>query len=1100
MTLAQDLTARYQAGLREQSEPLAEEFAAAAEALEPLLKPDELERWAEIGVALSTRSLRSWEAASEFFRASPAVAKLLSYERMEHWATIGGWLSDSSPTVAATYLRVTPEVIEQLPPDPETDPGITGEGMFDTMPSRTDVERWVRGGERLNHSNWKSVALAALYFEYSARLLEQLTLDHLHELVDIIDLLSERSYQLATSCLEDSPALFATLEYPDRRPFLDFAKSLTKSSWADTRLLFERGPQLLKHIHAGERADFLMLAASVVQSSGRQGFPRFMETASALRLVPVAEHGTLIALANRLARRSPAAAMAFLRSSPVVLARLTAEQIPQWVETGARILFEDENIDGAEAYFRLESVRAEQVLSGLSARVELSDIGALLRMYAKALTGAPIAIRSTEDIVDRGIGWVQESMATTEGTSIFLPPFVGSFQDQRENFQAYKVFTTHQTGRIEFGAFGFAFGLAGAHAPATLGAREEALPPRERPALTEMERFYDLFEARGMIAALFTIVEDTRVDATVGREYGGIRPHLKRLQSFEADRRPDIRQLGLRSALAENLLRASLGRRDLMRWPAEHNQVLVDAVRALMVVEERGATVQDSAEVAAALYDIAAALPNVQGSYPDDAWEQPDSAMFGASGQMPVGDGADTDTDGQRPNEEMDFETPDQPEFRGDFKPELVQLLSMLKMQTGASGGSGQQLSREQVMELLQKSTEIGLSEMAEGQVAASVGEFLDNLEKEAAASAKAQQQDDDGEGGDGGGSDEGGSNDVRNEITWTLYDEWDFRASDYRPRWCRVGERLGEEGTLDYYEETLKRHHGLVTETRRQFEMMRPESFRRIKRREDGEEIDLDRSIEFIVDRRAGVGPLAQVYWRRNKVERDVSVTFLMDMSASTDEEIEKHRPQERNSTADYQGDPRNYFQWLAARRAQYSPDPPKRIIDLEKESVVLIVEALEAIGDSYGIYGFSGYGRDNVEFHVIKDLDERFGDRVRKRIDKIQPVRSTRMGPAIRHTVAKMLAHDSKVKILILVSDGRPQDHGYGRDRTEKEYAVHDTHQALIEAKRAGIVPFLITVDKEGHDYMKQLCSDVGYEVVDDIEQLPRRLTSLYRVLAGG
>ena len=145
------------------------------------------------------------------------------------------------------------------------------------------------------------------------------------------------------------------------------------------------------------------------------------------------------------------------------------------------------------------------------------------------------------------------------------------------------------------------------------------------------------------------------------------------------------------------------------------------------------------------------------------------------------------------------------------------------------------------------------------------------------------------------------------------------------------------------------------------------------------------------------------------------------------------------------------------------------------------------------------SGYGRDNVEFHVIKDLDERFGDRVRRRIDKIQPIRSTRMGPAIRHTVAKMQQHDAKAKILILVSDGRPQDHGYGRDRTEKEYAVHDTHQALVEAKRAGIVPFLITVDKEGHDYMKQMCSDVGYEVVDDIEQLPRRLTSLYRVLAG-
>jgi nitric oxide reductase activation protein len=334
-------------------------------------------------------------------------------------------------------------------------------------------------------------------------------------------------------------------------------------------------------------------------------------------------------------------------------------------------------------------------------------------------------------------------------------------------------------------------------------------------------------------------------------------------------------------------------------------------------------------------------------------------------------------------------------------------------------------------------------------------------------------------------------------EIEWSYYDEWDFRASDYRPRWCRVGERLGEEGDTEYYEETLKKHHGLVSETRRQFEMMRPESFRRIKRLEDGEEIDLDRAIEFIVDKRAGVGPLAQVYWRRNKVERDVAVAFLMDMSASTDEEIEKQKV-DYTDDEEFNGDPRNYFQWLSQRRARFAIEPPKRIVDLEKESLVMIVEALEAIGDSYGIYGFSGYGRDNVEYHVIKDLDENFGDRVRRRIDKIQPIRSTRMGPAVRHTVAKLNEYDAKVKILILVSDGRPQDHGYGRDRTEKEYAVHDTHQALMEAKRSGIVPFLITVDKEGHDYMKQMCSDVGYEVVDEIEQLPRRLTTLYRALA--
>jgi nitric oxide reductase activation protein len=120
-----------------------------------------------------------------------------------------------------------------------------------------------------------------------------------------------------------------------------------------------------------------------------------------------------------------------------------------------------------------------------------------------------------------------------------------------------------------------------------------------------------------------------------------------------------------------------------------------------------------------------------------------------------------------------------------------------------------------------------------------------------------------------------------------------------------------------------------------------------------------------------------------------------------------------------------------------------------------------------------------------------------VKKRIDKIAPVRSTRMGPAIRHAAAKLDAHDTKVRILFLVSDGRPQDHGYGRDRTEKEYAIHDTHQALMEAKRAGITPFCLTVDRYGHDYLKTMCADIGYEVVPDIESLPSRITTLYRQL---
>src|SRR3970282_3049455 len=134
----------------------------------------------------------------------------------------------------------------------------------------------------------------------------------------------------------------------------------------------------------------------------------------------------------------------------------------------------------------------------------------------------------------------------------------------------------------------------------------------------------------------------------------------------------------------------------------------------------------------------------------------------------------------------------------------------------------------------------------------------------------------------------------------------------------------------------------------------------------------------------------------------------------------------------------------------------------DVEKESIVILIRALETIGDTYGIYGFSGYGRENVEFYVVKDMDELLSEHVKKRIDKIAPVRSTRMGPAIRHATAKLDARESKVRILFLVSDGRPQDHGYGRDRTEQEYAIHNTYMTVLDAKRQGILLSSQTADR--------------------------------------
>jgi len=187
----------------------------------------------------------------------------------------------------------------------------------------------------------------------------------------------------------------------------------------------------------------------------------------------------------------------------------------------------------------------------------------------------------------------------------------------------------------------------------------------------------------------------------------------------------------------------------------------------------------------------------------------------------------------------------------------------------------------------------------------------------------------------------------------------------------------------------------------------------------------------------------------------------------------------------------------WLRARRGESQKRQYKRIIDVEKESMVLLMTALDAIGDRYGVYGFSGFGRENVEFYVIKEIEESMSDHVRRRLDKVSPLHATRMGPAIRHATTKLEELDAKTKFLFVVSDGRPQDRGYSREGVEKEYAVQDTRMALLEARDKDITPFCLTVDRQGHDYMRTMAGDMGYEVVPDVMDLPRRLPALYRSL---
>jgi nitric oxide reductase activation protein len=1070
--------------LAQHQQSLVDDFRAAREQLAPRMAEAELRAWASEGVQLAEHSLRSWEAASEYFKLSPAALAALPPQAFRRWAHAGRDLAECSSLIAIAYFRASPRAVAFL-----AEPQIT---------------EWAALGQRLYRGNWKSISLATMYFAAGPALLSLLTLERLARLVALVEQVAERSYEVATDCLDSAPHLFETLEPADRGPFLRLAAAIADASWADVRPLFQRGAALLEPLDPAERTRLLTLGTRVAGHVGRHAYGLFAEAAASIERAPPAARSDLLGLAEELAVGSPPAAMEFLKSAPSVLERVRLRDLRQWHAAGHRIL--ESSPEGGEAYFRLESGKGEEVLQDLSSRVELGQVGEVLRLYCQALTGTNVSIHPATQLAEKGIGWVSEERPSTEGTTVYLPEYVDEHVEKTQNFAVYKVYSTHQAAHLEFGSFWFRFGRKGGVLKRRRHLiererREAAREAGEKPArgkrkpLTDMERFFDIFDERQLALDLFTIAEDVRIDAFVRREYGGIRRSWGRTQEMELERRPDVRSLPLRQAFLENLVRASLDGARTIVWPQGLASFMADALRLLEQMRDPRAAVEDAAECTLALYELASRLPNILPEELEDVqWEE----MTEESLEVMLGSPSGGESDLTMPSgEEVSYQSPRPVDFRGDFKPELVQLLMRLRLKEGKqAAGDLSPLTADQLRELLEKSVEINVSAMAEGDLASTIGLFLTNLEKEAGTPIPEQKLEiQDGTplaeaAGDGEGEL------PQEEEKLAFYDEWDFRAADYKPRWCCVRERTLEEGTPDFYEETLREHAPLVAETRRQFELLRPELFRKIRRLHDGEDFDLDLVVDYFIEKKSGHSYTDKVYWRRNKVERDVAVAFLLDMSASTDEEIEK-RKQKYHEEPDFDDDPRRYFQWLAQRRAQQAIAPPKRIIDLEKESLVLLIRALETIGDSYGIYGFSGYGRDNVEFYVIKGLEETFSDHVVQRLDKVAPIRSTRMGPAIRHATAKLDTHDAKVKILFLVSDGRPQDHGYGRDRTEKEYAIHDTKQALMEARRQGITPFALTVDKEGHDYLGQMCEDMGYEVLADIEALPGRLPTLYRRL---
>ncbi len=299
-------------------------------------------------------------------------------------------------------------------------------------------------------------------------------------------------------------------------------------------------------------------------------------------------------------------------------------------------------------------------------------------------------------------------------------------------------------------------------------------------------------------------------------------------------------------------------------------------------------------------------------------------------------------------------------------------------------------------------------------------------------------------------------------------YDEWDRELNDYRVGWSRVIEKRVKQGDRSFVELARSRYKGVISSIRHQFQLMKPENLTRVNREIDGEDYDLNALVEFVVDRRAASEPSENIYTKRLRKQRDVAVSLLLDQSSSTARTIMRNPLQ-----------PYTY--------------PGRRIIEIEKEGLVLMSEALEAVGDVYAINGFTSEGRRNVKFYVVKDFHEKYSDETEKRIGGITFQNNTRLGAAIRHAANKLLKQESRTKLLIILTDGRPYDHDYGDAR----YAREDVREALIEAKTRGVTPFCITIDRESEAELRDLYGDVGYTIIDDVLSLPERMPSIYRRL---
>ncbi len=283
------------------------------------------------------------------------------------------------------------------------------------------------------------------------------------------------------------------------------------------------------------------------------------------------------------------------------------------------------------------------------------------------------------------------------------------------------------------------------------------------------------------------------------------------------------------------------------------------------------------------------------------------------------------------------------------------------------------------------------------------------------------------------------------------LIDEWDYRKKDYLKNYVRIKPQV----TLNVVPMELpKRLKKTVKKIQGELDLLELE---RIKndRLPYGDEINIDTWIDYSGHQNKSMHH-QNFYTTYEKKTRDISTLILADVSLSTEGGI----------TQDV------------------------RIIDVIKDGLMVFSEAMEKLQDKFAIYSFSSLQNKKVYFNIIKNFKDKYNDLIRGRIDSMQPYYYTRLGAAIRESAKILDKQQSSTKLLLIISDGKPND----EDRYDGRYGIEDTKKAIEELKKKGIISFCITVDVDAKEYLSYLFGRNGYAVVRDGQKLPKVIPEVY------